>query len=469
MKLLHPRLARLVISFVIAATALVPASATPAWAKDTPNSRTTKPGRVETAANSSDALAVDPAFPSTWPRWRFLAQNPLTHSRWAMDVRFSGGDGTQVQLWAQNSGDAQLWYEESASEGGAYLHPAYNRWLCLGRTTQGEGALLRAQNCNGSVFQRFHIIWTIGRSAREIRSVADSLCIDVQYGNFTSGTPLWLWGCHRGAAQRWIRPAPARDDSRNETVYLIHGYHPWGGYNCDSYWYDAISKMTSWGWTNFRKIGYYAADGSSCNVRIEEGTTETGLRYLGQRLAWDIFNNYTSQQVSVDLMGHSMGGLIARAAINGVRNGSAEDPDWPPYLYVEDVVTLGTPHDGTDFAAFCATISHLQCQQMRYGSGFLNWLSESENPQSTQGTDWTVIGSGDDGIISQSSALGMSAGHSVWYYGGQGLCHDCLQHVASGSFTLMAWNYHNGNNYYPGTGGSPIASASNALHNYWYW
>ncbi|MFJ2591339.1 esterase/lipase family protein, partial [Streptomyces sp. NPDC087538] len=50
---------------------------------------------------------------------------------------------------------------------------------------------------------------------------------------------------------------------------------------------------------------------------------------------------YSAKGQTVDLVGHSMGGLIIRAALAGYAKG---DPTWPDTLYVEDVVTLGTPH-----------------------------------------------------------------------------------------------------------------------------
>lgn len=464
---------RILAALAVTAAVAAVAPASPAQAAAPP----AQPGAGPAVQGQTGAIkagvgetAIDPAFPSDWPRWRFLVQDPANRARWAMDAAYSGGHGSSVWLWEQNWGDAQLWYQE-----GPYLHPAYNRWLCLGVNGAYRGSPLLIQNCDGSMNQRFDIVWGgPGGGQREIRSQIDGRCIDVQYSQFRAGTILWLWDCWNfaGASQRWLRPAPERVDTRDRVVLFVHGYHPTGAYDCNGYWGDMKGKMQSWGWNaaKFRTVGYYAGS-SGCDVQIANGDTGYAVQYLGERLAWYIYNNFSSKHVVVDIVGHSMGGLVARAAVNGTRNGYQEiDGRWPPYLFVEDAVTFGTPHNGTGTAALCYA-PHRQCQDMWPGSEFMVWLSQSENPQSTQGTDWTVIASNDDVVVPDAdSALGVEgAGHKILYYQGQNMCHDCFHHTTSGSFTMWNWNYHDngpGHNY---TGGSPVSSASNALFNWWRW
>lgn len=81
-----------------------------------------------------------------------------------------------------------------------------------------------------------------------------------------------------------------------------------------------------------------------------------------------------------------MGGLVIRAAITGVQKHEA---GWPPYLYIEDVSTLSTPHRGAPAAVFgCAIQNTQQCRDMHWSSDptsrsvFFNWINE--NPQSAQ-------------------------------------------------------------------------------------
>ncbi len=67
----------------------------------------------------------------------------------------------------------------------------------------------------------------------------------------------------------------------------------------------------------------------------------------------------------IDVVAHSLGGLLVRAA---VRYFAAGD-------YVERLVTLGTPHQGTALAAF---VSRPNVQPMRPGSLFLRRLAEDD-------------------------------------------------------------------------------------------
>jgi triacylglycerol esterase/lipase EstA (alpha/beta hydrolase family) len=66
-----------------------------------------------------------------------------------------------------------------------------------------------------------------------------------------------------------------------------------------------------------------------------------------------------------------MGGLIARVALTGVSRGWK---GFPPFLYVEDAVTLGTPHGGVA-ASWVRSCDETQCVQMRPGSKFLRVLA----------------------------------------------------------------------------------------------
>jgi pimeloyl-ACP methyl ester carboxylesterase len=254
--------------------------------------------------------------------------------------------------------------------------------------------------------------------------------------------------------------APARDDSANEPVYLIHGFSLEGYQSCTG-WNSAISGMRSYGWTGpLHTVAYYAGD-TNCDVRIGSGSRDTSVQELGRQLAWDIYNRYSVNGVSVDLVGHSMGGLVARAALTGVARGLT---DWPPHLYVEDVATLGTPHAGTSWAYLCF---YRQCGDMRPGSAFLSWAYPS--PQSAQGTDWTLAGSEDDEVVSADSAIGMDAGHKVRYASGTGLQHSDLRTVTSGSFQQSYWNYHDPTWRSTASGAAPVRVANNGLYFWSQW
>ncbi|MHC3455708.1 esterase/lipase family protein [Streptomyces prasinus] len=197
-------------------------------------------------------------------------------------------------------------------------------------------------------------------------------------------------------------------------------------------------------------------------MQIARGSAEVSLRTLGKKLAWDIYRRYSRHGKSVDIISHSMGGLIARAALTGVER---KLQGWPPYLYVEDVATLGTPHAGAAIGYACLVgRQSRQCKQMRPGSAFLNWAAH--NPQSTQGTDWTLIGARDDGLVGMSALRMRGVGHRVWYNGNNpGWNHGSLNEITTGRYRMV---YENP----PATavedpnGAAPARAAMNSL--YWW-
>ncbi|WP_375772939.1 GPI inositol-deacylase [Archangium gephyra] len=161
---------------------------------------------------------------------------------------------------------------------------------------------------------------------------------------------------------------------------------------CDAYWSSALQFFTNRGWgSQLRTIGIYSRQ-SGCYVNLAnvvpnqsstlslmQGsspfTNETSIGALGHRLAWWIYNNYTSKGLTVSLVGHSMGGLVARTAVGGA---SKRLSGFPPPLLVKGMVLLGTPNNGASSSYLggltgCTT----QCAQMNSGSTFLNSLNNA--------------------------------------------------------------------------------------------
>lgn len=102
------------------------------------------------------------------------------------------------------------------------------------------------------------------------------------------------------------------DEELGSTLIIEYGYSP----NVDLFSY------------------IYNAEGLSGTVR----RAAEDLRYYINRLQEDVFMD-TSQDVS--LVGHSMGGLVSRYLVENI---STAD--------VDRVITLGTPHFGSDYATF---------------------------------------------------------------------------------------------------------------------
>lgn len=91
--------------------------------------------------------------------------------------------------------------------------------------------------------------------------------------------------------------------------------------------------------------------------------------------------------VPVVVVAHSMGGLVARAALSAMD----QEIDTPP---VAQVITLGTPHRGSETARLCRGAA---CRQMRIGSSWLAALN-LERPH-RRVTAMTSIYSIDDNLV----------------------------------------------------------------------
>ncbi|GAB3402793.1 RICIN domain-containing protein [Flindersiella endophytica] len=190
----------------VVAKRATPKPVTPKRAEVTPGLRVktlpnVKPPTAEpsTYVPAKAASAADD-FPDSWVRMVFFIRG----YHFVMDAEGQGGNGARVQLYDYNQSAAQIWVREPAAEGGGFLHPLYNRWLCLGARGTTAGAEFEVQDCNGSQQQR----WRLYGSAPSLTIRPDydrNLCGDVQYSNYNYNTTIWLWGCHGGGSQEWRR------------------------------------------------------------------------------------------------------------------------------------------------------------------------------------------------------------------------------------------------------------------------
>jgi hypothetical protein len=230
-------------------------------------------------------------------------------------------------------------------------------------------------------------------------------------------------------------------------VIAIHGVDIVGdpGADCGALWSDMERKFHDWGLgPAFIEISYYHGD-TNCDHTInhhgshsshyasghyDNGShgANTDIRHLGYHLAWYIYRHFTSEGRTVDVVAHSMGGLIIRYALAQVERGHSR---FPPRLAVEDVVTMGTPHGGA--RAFAWVCPYTQCDQMDAGSPFLEWLEEhASEPDGSGGTSWSTFGSDDDDYVAADRAVQMSACHKVRYLTESNIEHGDFVHVRSG-------------------------------------
>jgi hypothetical protein len=192
------------------------------------------------------------------------------------------------------------------------------------------------------------------------------------------------------------------------------------------------------GFTNVQRIGYY---GGECNVEHNaahhgnhagwyggsgEHSAHTGrngvagaqvhdldtdIRHITLHVAWYVHDHFGASSITVDMLGHSMGGLLMRYAI--AKSGSGAP--WPAKLRVEDAVTMGTPHGGLG-TSWCKLSPWSDVRQMCSDSSFITWMkSYAQDPQGNGGTDWTLMASDCDGWVAWNLAVDMNAAHKAVY------------------------------------------------------
>lgn len=270
--------------------------------------------------------------------------------------------------------------------------------------------------------------------------------------------------------------APRRDDGQTEPVWFIHGFSTDGSHDCGRYWGEAINAFYRLGWAagKLETIAFYTGD-TSCTIRINNGNRDLSIMELGRQLAWNVYDRESKNGRSIDIVAHSMGGLIARAAIYGMwaypKGVPKSQGGWPPYIYIEDVITIGTPHDGAWTAVLCGGF-YKQCEQMEPGSDFLDALDTRPNVQASAGTDWTLIGTADDEAVGESSATSRSflPGHRVNFKINQGLYHYPEEvRNTTGGWRKEYWNYYDGVWRDEERGASIIVTARNAAYFWSRW
>ncbi|HLX86915.1 MAG TPA: ricin-type beta-trefoil lectin domain protein [Acidimicrobiales bacterium] len=197
--------------------------------------------------------------------------------------------------------------------------------------------------------------------------------------------------------------------SKGTTVLFIHGFSASANTDCNGTFGNMISQMKSDGFTGSQiTVGYYSGD-TNCNVNLHNyGSYGDGDPFtnIGQALSWYIYDTFTSNGISVNAVGYSMGGIILRAAVYGASTGAA---GYSPPINVGRAATLGGPHNGAAwYATACVLIGWTQCAAMVGGSSQLNWLNQNGNPQGSAGTNWITFGSTDDDVVPSDSATHMS-------------------------------------------------------------
>ena len=245
-------------------------------------------------------------------------------------------------------------------------------------------------------------------------------------------------------------------------VVFIHGFsgsNPNGssnGTDCAGTWGSAENYLRgthtingqSVHWTGqFTTIGYYAGD-TNCNVMLgsyashctnynagNQGTNNETLYHLACELDWYLWLTWSQYGRNVEIVTHSMGGLIARYGIYQWTRHYNSNFTGIGNLYVQDVVTLDTPHGGVPVVSLFACGNCTQFDEMQWPDAFMQEMYNGtttngvfhpgQNPQgSGWGTDWTLMGSFGSNVgipcdvleYQHHTATYMAGGHKSGFY-----------------------------------------------------
>ena len=267
-------------------------------------------------------------------------------------------------------------------------------------------------------------------------------------------------------------PAQAATHSKGNVTLFVHGFGPdlphvgWtppNGSNpfgsltlpneidCSGYWEDLPSSMRRQGYTGQFILVTWYQNASNCDVNLHNwGQYDESYSWVdvGAALSQYVYQSFTSKGIPVDIVSHSMGGMVTRSAIYWA-SGKAPPfyhgsiltaAKWSPPIDVGTAITAGSPHLGSNTAIvnICGNEASNQqiCRETWPGSNSEIWINgldsnhnvihpEARNPQGKFGTQWINIAAKDtsllhnpllpccenpisDGVIDTTSAISMT-------------------------------------------------------------
>src|SRR5579859_7800135 len=280
-------------------------------------------------------------------------------------------------------------------------------------------------------------------------------------------------------AQSRQRTLATPTESSQEPVVFVHGIDPAAippglpnfiqdfmdskAIGCKQYWGDTLRYMRSnthgplnWTGNDFRTLKFFNGDkdcsnGSEQNHSSDlhdgeyathcssypqgynsrdDGTWNEDIYHLSCLFAWYIYTNFGANG-NIKIVAHSMGGLIVHNALYQVQYRSQlGNGVFPPTLgHISEIVDFNSPHAGHTLHPLltlpCLLVT--ECRQMDPNSTFTQEMLSDRAQNSQAGeTDWTLIGSECDQVVSAASATSLKGvGHKVIYSSGKGgTCYD---------------------------------------------
>jgi hypothetical protein len=223
----------------------------------------------------------------------------------------------------------------------------------------------------------------------------------------------------------------AHAGSFNAPALFIHGFNVNSTINCNvgSEWGDTNTFFNNQGYTKHLSLGFYNHD-SNCggylptvdsrcstyyNSGSNDGTVNEDIRYSACKLAWYIWDRWSQGGVTIAVVAFSFGGILIRQAMSD----TPYRTEFPPYLLISDVATMGTPHQGLAggtawlfshapswFPTGTCPGNCVEVSQMEVTNGVNKDLNSTSfrggfgrDPQGSGGTDWTTMASNNDEVL----------------------------------------------------------------------
>jgi len=281
-------------------------------------------------------------------------------------------------------------------------------------------------------------------------------------------TSIIVGGLATPAAAASRKAQAPNASSKSEDILFIHGVDSTSSGadgndefgNCGNSFQPAISLLTDanhqWG-GHLITLSYYThdhncspngnirntADGSRCNgpntgptgfydSGDNDGTNNEDDRHLACLLAWYIWDNYTINGQTVNVVAHSLGGVLLKEALYEVyvqhltvtHNPAGPFPD---HLYLDHVVTLSSPLGGLLKGSAYFDCKCTQLAEIEDGGAIIGDLTSPEGENlSSRANAWTMEGQvqANDPSGNQvgpncdpvgESAFGMSSGIKIDY------------------------------------------------------